>query len=66
VNLRLVLPEIRLQIALDLEMIQLQLDDRDALGKVAADIADPHVQTRHDATLAMCFDHHTHLLFYNR
>jgi hypothetical protein len=63
VNLRLTLPEIRLEIALDPQVIQLQLDGCDVPWEVATDVADAHVQTGYHAAFAMCLDHHTHLPF---
>jgi hypothetical protein len=63
VNLRLVLPKVRLQPALNLEMIQVQLDDRNVLGKITPDIGSTDVQSRDTTALALCFDHHICLLF---
>jgi hypothetical protein len=63
VNLRLVLPEIGRQPTLNLQMIQLQLDDLNALGKISPDIGNANVQSSQATALGMCFDHHTHLLF---
>jgi hypothetical protein len=38
VDLRLVLPKVRPQPTLNLEMIQMQLDDRDMPGEITPDI----------------------------
>jgi hypothetical protein len=62
-DLRLALPEIRLQPALNLEMIQLQLDARNVFGEIAADIVHAHMKPCDSASLALCLDDHTYLLF---
>ena len=62
-NLRLVLPKARPQPTLDLEMIQLQLYDRNLSWKVTPDIGDADVQSGQTAALALCFDHHNCLPF---
>jgi len=61
-DLRVALPEFGVQSALDLEMIQLQLDDRNMLGEIPADVPCANVQTGDSACLALRFDHHTYLL----
>jgi hypothetical protein len=43
-------------------MIQLQLDDRNALRKITPDVGNTNVQSSHTKGFGMCFDHHTHLL----
>lgn len=62
-NLRLSLPEVRVQPTLDLQMIQLQFNDSDGLREIAPDVGNPDVETGDAATLGVCFDHHTYLLF---
>ena len=62
-NLRLVLPKVRLQPTLNLEMIQLQLDDCNVLGEVTPDVGNANVQSSHTTARALCFDHHRYLLF---
>jgi hypothetical protein len=62
-NLRLALPEIGLQPALNLEMIQLQLDARNVFWEIAPDIVHAHMQSGDSASLALCLDDHTYLLF---
>ena len=62
-NLRLVLPKVRRQPTLNLEMIQLQLDDRNMLREVTPDIGNTDVQPREAAALALSFDHHNCLPF---
>jgi hypothetical protein len=44
-------------------MIQLQLDDGDIPGEITANIQSAHMEPCEAATLALCFDHHTRLLF---
>jgi hypothetical protein len=61
VNLRLALPEIGLQTALNLQMTQLQLDARYVLRKIAPDIIRAYVKSGNSASLALCLDHHTYL-----
>jgi len=60
-DLRLTLPEIRFQATLNLEMVQLQFDARNLLGKIAPDIVDAHMKSGDAATLALCLDHHRYL-----
>jgi hypothetical protein len=62
-NLRLALPEIRLESAFNLEMIQLQLDARNVFGKVAPDIVHAYMQSDNSASPALCLDDHTYLPF---
>ncbi len=61
VDLRLTAPEIRAEAALDLQMIQLQLDHGDILRKIAPDIVRAYMQSGNSTTLALRFDHHTYL-----
>jgi len=63
VNLRLVLPEVRLQPTLNLKMIQVQLDDRNVPWEITPNIGDTDVQPSQTTALALCFDHHICLLF---
>jgi hypothetical protein len=58
-DVRLSMPEIRGKPALNPEMVQLQLDDRGILGKIATNIVDTHVQTRDAATFTMRSNHHS-------
>ena len=44
-------------------MIQLQLDDLDVFGEIAADVARAHLQPCNAAPLAMRLDYHAYLLF---
>jgi hypothetical protein len=44
-------------------MIQLQLDDGNALREITPDVPNTNVQSSGTITLGMCFDHHTYLLF---
>jgi hypothetical protein len=62
-DLRLASPEIGLQAALNLEMIQLQLDAENVLREIAPGIACTHIQTSDTEPLALCFDHHKYLPF---
>jgi hypothetical protein len=52
----LTLPEIRVQFAPDLQVIQMQLNVGDIFGKIAPNILDAHVQTGFSVSLAMRFD----------
>ncbi len=63
VDIRLVAPEAGVKPALDLKMIELQLYDRDSLGKITPNVGYTHMQPGEAAPLALCFDHHTYLLF---
>jgi len=63
VDIRLVVPEAGVEPALNLQMIELQLDNRDSLGKIAPNVGYTHMQPREAAPLASRFDHHTYLLF---
>ena len=63
VDIRLALPKIRAQPTLDLQMIQLQLDDGGAPGKIAPDVGSADMQSRCTATFRLCFNYHTDLLF---
>jgi len=62
-DLWLALPECRLQSALDLKMIQHQLDARDALWEIAPDVVHAHMKSSDSASLALRLDHHTYLPF---
>ena len=57
-DLRLILPEIGRQITLDLQMIQLQFDKRNASRKIALNVTAAHVQAGNSAAFALCFDYH--------
>ena len=63
VNLGLVLPKIRPQPTLNLEMIQMQLDDLKVPGKITPDIGSADVQPCHTTAFALCLDHHICLPF---
>jgi len=63
-DLRLASPEIRLQAALNLEMVQLQFDAGDVFWEIAPDIACSHMQSSDAESPALCFDDHTCLPFY--
>ena len=62
-DLRLALPETGLQAALNLEMIQLQLDAGNVFGKIAPYIASAHMQAGDAESFASCLDNHTYLPF---
>jgi hypothetical protein len=62
VNLRLVLPKVRLQPTLNLEMIQKQLNDGNLAWEITADIGNANVQSSQPVALGMCFDYHRNLL----
>jgi hypothetical protein len=63
-DLRLALPKIGIQAALNLEMIQQQLDAQNVFGKIPPDIADTYMQPGDAESFALCFDDHTCLPFY--
>jgi len=63
VNLGLVLPKVRPQPTLYLEMIQMQLDNRDIPREIPPDIRCADVQSRHSTAAALCFHYHICLLF---
>jgi hypothetical protein len=63
VNLRLTAPEAGLQTTVNLEMIELQLDHRNVLGKIATHVGDANVQSGDTATPGLCFDNHAGLPF---
>jgi hypothetical protein len=63
VNFGLVPPETGAQSALNLQMIELQLDDQNVSRKIAANIGSTDVESSETATLGLCFYHHTSLLF---
>jgi hypothetical protein len=44
-------------------MIQLQFDDGNVFGEISANVRGAHVESSEAAALALCFDHHTRLLF---
>jgi hypothetical protein len=58
------MPEIGLQIALNLQMVELQFDGRNASRKIALNVIIAHIQTRDTATLTLRFDNHMHPLFW--
>jgi UDP-N-acetylmuramoylalanine-D-glutamate ligase len=58
-DLRPAPPEGRRQAALNEQMIEVQLNDGDTLGKITADIVYAYVQTGHRETSALRSDHHT-------
>ena len=58
VDFRLALPELRGQVALDIQMIQLQFDDIDVLRKVAPYILRTDLQTGHFMSLASRSNQH--------
>jgi hypothetical protein len=62
VNFRLSLPEIRLQPALNLQMIELQLNDRNVLGEIAPDVGYANMQSCDAMSFGMSFHYHTYLL----
>jgi hypothetical protein len=63
VNFRLVLPESRIETAVNLKMIQEQLDDRHIFGEIAPDIVCAHMKSGDFEALALRFDDHTYLTF---
>ena len=55
------MPEIGRQAALNQQVVQMQLDDADASGKVTADVADSHLDTDERVSLALRFYQHKYL-----
>jgi hypothetical protein len=62
VDFRLSLPKIGTEAALNLQMIQLQLDHADLPGKVPPDIVHADEQPGDADAFALCFHYHTNLL----
>jgi hypothetical protein len=62
VNLRLVPPKVRRQPTLNLEMVQMQLDHRNMVWEITADIGNANVQSSQPVTPGMCLDNHRNLL----
>ena len=62
-NLRPTVPEIRRQAALDQQMIEVQLNDGDALGEITANIVRAYVQTGYREASALRSNRHAYLLF---
>jgi hypothetical protein len=58
VNLRVVMPEIWSQPALDAQMIELELNLRDAPGKIAAHVAGANIEARNPMTYELRCDNH--------
>jgi len=57
-NLRPSLPELRRQAALNLQMVQLQLNHANSLGKITAHIPRADLQPGDFATSELCLDYH--------
>lgn len=57
-DLRLALPEIWPQPALDPKVIQLQFDGGDILGEIPPDVIRADDQSRESPSFALCFDYH--------
>jgi hypothetical protein len=62
-DLGLIVPETRLEPALDPQVIQLQFDHRHVFGKIAANVGGPDVKSGQPTTLALRFNDHKRLLF---
>jgi hypothetical protein len=60
-DVRRVLPEIRPQSALNLEMPQLQLDAGNVFGKITPDIVHAHMKPNNSVSIALRPDHHASL-----
>lgn len=63
VDIRLVMPKAGVQPALNLQMIELQLNNRNSLGKITPNVGYTHMQPGEAAPLALRFYNHTYLLF---
>lgn len=57
-NVRLTFPELRRQAALNLQMVQLQFNDTNALWKITAYILRAYMQSSDFATSELCLDYH--------
>ena len=57
-DLGMTVPEAGVEAALDLEMVELELDDSDVFGKVAADIVDADMEGRDFVAFALRFNDH--------
>jgi len=63
VDLRMAVPEAGVEAALNLQVVQLQLNDGDAFGKIAADIVHADMEASDFVAFALCFDDHRCLQF---
>lgn len=63
VDLRMALPEVRGEPALDLQVVQLQLNNRGSLGEIATNVGGTDMQSDDTAALGLCSDDHIYLLF---
>lgn len=57
------LPKVGCEIALNMQMVQVQLDDRNTFRKIAPDVIDSNVQSGNSAALALRCNHHRYLPF---
>ena len=64
VDFWLTVPEIGFEAALNLEMVEKQLDDGNALWEIAPDIVHAHVEGGDSMSFALSFDYHIGLPFY--
>lgn len=58
VDLRLALPEVGCEVALNLQMVQLKFNELNAAWEVALDIVNADIQTCNASTLTLCLDYH--------
>jgi hypothetical protein len=63
VNHGLTAPEAGFEAALNLEVAQLQFDDRNMPRKITARVGDANVQSGDTDTPGLCFDYHAGLPF---
>jgi hypothetical protein len=63
VNLRLTFPEVWTEATLNLQMVELQLDGRNALRKIAAHVVDADMESSNSMAFGLCENHHKYLLF---
>src|ERR1035437_5963032 len=66
VDVRLVLPKIGFQPALNLQIVQLQLDGQNVLGKTTPDVVCTNIQSGYTTALVLRFDHHMCLWLLHR
>ncbi len=64
-NLWLTLPEVGIKSALNLEVIELQLDCGDGLREIAPDIAFAYVESGDTTAFGVCFHNHWGYLLFN-
>jgi hypothetical protein len=62
-DFRLALPKVRIQSALNVEMVKLQFDGGNVFAEVSADVGFTNMKSGYAAAFGMGFYDHKHLLF---